>query len=292
MKYKTFTVRNYRAITGPLVVNFEKNRLMPVIGINECGKTTILHAIFAFDYFNDLLNDRGRHLRDTANLYGTSTVPATVSATIELSGGDFESSLKLIDDKSLTADIKRYVRKRRRVPTTLTVSRNLITKQYTIEANELPNKTLNDALARAFIKQLPYILFFDDFRDSIEESIEIKPSEIGQTLTGWLSIVEQLFQQTDEAFSVFDLAGLEERRRKTILAKVQRHLNNTLTKEWQNFRLDESDALQISIEYYQKQETSQAAAKPASPPSAPPNPPAPIAASPIVTKGLHQTRSC
>ena len=53
MKYNKFTIRNYRAIEGPMEINIKKNKLVPLIGTNESGKTTILQAIFAFDYAND-----------------------------------------------------------------------------------------------------------------------------------------------------------------------------------------------------------------------------------------------
>ncbi len=72
MRYKKFIIRNYRAITGPLVIDLDKKSLVPIIGINESGKTTILHAIYAFDCFNDKFNEGGRHLEDTVNLYRTS----------------------------------------------------------------------------------------------------------------------------------------------------------------------------------------------------------------------------
>lgn len=44
---------------------------------------------------------------------------------------------------------------------------------------------------------------------------------------------------------------MEERQRKSALAKVKRHLNSTLTKEWQTFRLDDREALEISIDFVQ-----------------------------------------
>jgi hypothetical protein len=93
------------------------------------------------------------------------------------------------------------------------------------------------------------VLFFDDFRDSVDDRVEIT---LPGTETGWLEIFETLFKKTDESFSVFDLPKKEERQRKTILAKVNKHLNFTLTREWQNFRLDDADALQIAIEYYEE----------------------------------------
>ena len=71
MRYLRFTINNYRAIVGPLTIDVSKPKLMPIVGVNESGKTTVLHALFAFDHFNDEMNDDGRHLRDTANLYRT-----------------------------------------------------------------------------------------------------------------------------------------------------------------------------------------------------------------------------
>ena len=53
MKYNKFTIRNYRAIEDPMEINIKKNKLVPLIGTSESGKTTILQAIFAFDYAND-----------------------------------------------------------------------------------------------------------------------------------------------------------------------------------------------------------------------------------------------
>lgn len=53
MKYLSFTITNYRGISEPLTIDLQKSSLVPLIGINECGKTTILQAIYCFDYIND-----------------------------------------------------------------------------------------------------------------------------------------------------------------------------------------------------------------------------------------------
>ena len=51
MKYKSFSISNYRAIKAPLTIDLSK-RIVPLVGVNECGKTTILQAIFCFDENN------------------------------------------------------------------------------------------------------------------------------------------------------------------------------------------------------------------------------------------------
>lgn len=246
MRYKKFIVSNYRAIIGPLEIDIDKKSLMPIIGINESGKTTILHAIFAFDHYNDDLNDEGRHLADTANLYRTSSPPASIQAVIEISDLEMKTVLQILEKEhpELKASIAKA--KRKGLPSEISISRDLVSKKYKINTPHL--SALGEPLAIEIIIKLPYILFFDDFRDKIEEKIEI----IEKGASSWLAIIQRLFKQTDPTLSVHTLPQLEERHRKTVLAKVQRKLNDTLTKEWQNFRLDERDALEISIDFIQE----------------------------------------
>jgi predicted ATP-dependent endonuclease of OLD family len=48
MRYTKFQIENYRAVQK-IELDLEKDPLVPIIGVNESGKTTILHAIFAID---------------------------------------------------------------------------------------------------------------------------------------------------------------------------------------------------------------------------------------------------
>jgi len=251
MRYKRFVINNYRAITGPLEIDMEKRPLTPIIGVNESGKTTILHALFAFDHHNDTLNG-GRHLKDTSNLYRTSSLPAVIEAIIEMAKPEFDEVISNCEkaNEALRPDLS-ALRKRRAFPTISTIRRDLKTLRYSWDSDRLGGPDVQHALATSVIRYLPYILFFDDFRDKVDERIEIIP-EGTRAPTEWLSILEQLFRQTDTTFSVFELPEFEARRRKTVLAKVQRRLNETLTKEWQTFRLDDRDALKISIDFEQE----------------------------------------
>jgi len=82
MKYTKFTLKDYKAIAGELEIDIRKS-LLPVIGINESGKTSILWGIFAFDSNNDTLNE-GRHMKNVGNLYKTSNRgEASIIADIE-----------------------------------------------------------------------------------------------------------------------------------------------------------------------------------------------------------------
>lgn len=248
MRYTSFTVKNYRAITGPLVIDLGKKSLLPIIGINESGKTTILQAIFAFDSYNDNFND-GLHLKDTSNLYLTSSLPALVEAEIEITDAETQEIINELETahEDLKDVLGKLKRKQRGLPNKLTIQRNLKTLQYTILTAPFNQNELAATLPVKILALTPFILFFDDFRDKIEEKIVIDPKKKTDR-AGWLAIIEQLFQRTDKDLSVFDLPGMEERQRKSVLAKVKRHLNKTLTEEWQNFRLDDREALEISID--------------------------------------------
>jgi AAA15 family ATPase/GTPase len=84
MKYIAFEIKSYRAIEKTLKIDFSKSTLIPIVGINECGKTTILQAIYCFDSINDE-EYNGKHLNDTKNLYKTSDdFPPIISAYIEV----------------------------------------------------------------------------------------------------------------------------------------------------------------------------------------------------------------
>ena len=249
MRYLKFNIQNYRAIDGPMEIDLSKESLFPIIGVNECGKTTILHALFAFDHNNDELNSKGRHLQDVTNLYSVSPKDPLISADIAITFDEFIGILKDISGEDATtfqSSIRSYKRLRNRFPDSVRITRNLRTLEYSLEESLFFDRNLNKEIATSIIRGLPFLLYFDDFRDSVENRVEIaKP----HTKSGWLAIFETLFKKTDPSFSVFSLPEKEERYRKTILAKVNRKLNDTLTREWQNFRLDDVDALRIVIDY-------------------------------------------
>lgn len=250
MKYLSFTIKKYRAIDQDLIIHLDKHRLVPIIGINECGKTTILHAIFAFDYSNDSFDKNIRHLQDTNNLYKSGQkIDAKISADIKLSWSEFKKVLS-IDDIKGKDGVNSYKRKESVFPKTIVITRNLVTKKYDIEFYAFANKDLNHEISKQIIARLPYILYFDDFRDSFPEEIEIKDEEKDKP-EGWVAVVERLFEKTDKNFSIFDLE-VDQRERKSIISKVQNALNVTLMKEWQNFKLSEGEALKINIDYIPK----------------------------------------
>jgi predicted ATPase len=281
MRYKKFVIKNYRAATGPLEIPVDKGSLMPIIGINESGKTTILQAIFAFDHFNDDSNDRGRHLDDVSNLYRSSSPAATVEAEIEITRTELR---RVFSECGKEAPTERTayeeLARRTKFSSRLIIRRTIPTRKYALVGDYFGNEGLQDAVAREIIRCLPYILYFDDFRDKIPEKIEI-PQDEGKSSGEWFDIMEQLFACTDKSFSPRKLAKMEVRQRKTVLSQVQRRLNETLTRQWQNFRLDDREALEIQIEFDQEVLTPSAVQPPA-PAAGPVATPAPLPTAQLV----------
>jgi len=221
---------------------------MPIIGVNESGKTTILQAIFAFDYMNDRDNEDGRHLKDVSNLFRTTPELAFVSAEIEITPSEFRRIGTAAEKLGgVNQEFFGSLSRKKRFPDTVIIHRNIAERKYHILPAEFGSDQEQDALAHKIISNLPYILYFDDFRDKIPGRIEIARNEEG--FSTWASILQQLFTQTDPAFSISKLVTLEDRHRRTTIAKIERHLNETLTKAWKNFRLDNREALQIQISY-------------------------------------------
>ena len=252
MKYLKFTLKDYKAISGELEIDIRKS-LLPIIGINESGKTSILWGIFAFDRANDSLND-GRHLKNVSNLYKTSDIgEASTIANIEATKVELVDILDDLDGKVETpaeakAEIKKYKRALSSWNGVIRIKRNLMTKEYNIENPELTAfRNLNPLVIKECLDYTPYILYFDDFRDTIHEEIDItgEPS----SPSGWLAIIEQLFKKTNPNHSVFKLKETQELKRKSIMADICKTLNNTLAKEWEKFTLEEGSRLDVDIQY-------------------------------------------
>lgn len=261
MKYSSFIIRNYRAIKGPLRINIKDKRLIPIVGINECGKTTILQAIYCFDYTND--NEyKGRHLDNIKNLYETVHEEATVEAEILCSKDELD---RIIEDVIININ-KKYILKdngqsfkridkneflnksRNLKDGKFKITRNLNTKIYSIDYLKNEDAEIQNAVSKYIIeRELPFILYNDDFTDRPESIIEI-PEEEPETLSGWLAIYERVFKTANKDFSLFKLAKITDNREKnSILSEIEKHLNNKLTEDWEKFSVD-NNKLKIKLE--------------------------------------------
>ncbi|MEG0826519.1 MAG: AAA family ATPase [Bacilli bacterium] len=235
MKYNKFIIKNYRAIEGPMEINIQKNKLVPLIGANESGKTTILQAIFAFDSANDKEYE-GSHLKGLRSYYNPQNKkPATIDALVAVKKNDF---LNCISDENLRikySNIQNF--------SEIIISRNLETKEYSLSV--IDDIEDGKIIGKEIVGRLPYIIYNDDFIERPKNEIQIP--ENANDLYGWLGIYERAFNKIDS--SIFDIIKEPEENIKLgILSDVESEINNTLIKEWGKISLDDSGCLSIRLE--------------------------------------------
>ena len=69
MNFKKFIVHSYKAIEKDLIIDLTNEKVLALIGLNECGKTTILKAITAFDYRCDRFENEYFQFKDLDKKY-------------------------------------------------------------------------------------------------------------------------------------------------------------------------------------------------------------------------------
>ncbi|TMI72082.1 MAG: hypothetical protein E6H09_11170 [Bacteroidetes bacterium] len=269
MRYLKFEISNYRAIENKMVIDLSKNSLVPLVGINECGKTTILQAIYCFDWSNDDEYE-GKHLTDIKNLYRTSEKSDTViKAFIEvkynelieayeevvklkIAEGDEDGSTNDGDEAAESAVIKfpSFPISKKQYKGFISIKRNLTTRRYNIEDFDefsIFDETFKDDFCAEILAGLPYILYNDDFIDRPPTTIAI-PNEKPEKLAGWLAIYEQLFNTSSKDFSLFSLINETDTRRiRSVLSDVKETVNRTLSKAWRTFLLSPHGSLSVDL---------------------------------------------
>ena len=151
MKYIQFRILNYRAIDD-LTINIKKNKIVPLIGTNESGKTTILQAIYSFDYANDQEYE-SRHMNNIRNYYQPGKKDsAKIEATIEINNKEFYMIIP-DDMKEKYSELDKF--------TELVITRNLDTKEYSI--SNINDTNDSGIIAKTIVSKLPYIIYNDRY---------------------------------------------------------------------------------------------------------------------------------
>lgn len=260
MKIKRFEIRNYRAIEF-VEVNLN-SALVPIIGVNESGKTSILNAIMALDEFRDKFNN-GEHLEFNNNYSTAETKNCTVSAIMTLSKAEIEDLIKATSTSTDSEDFKEL--KKLNTQTEFKLIRNLESKKYLVENEYLTSKT-KDVIAKKLYMLFPYILYFDDFTDRVPSAIEIPEGyETGTPIRRgkdreWKEILVEIFKRSntdieesgEDPLSVY-LSVTDEDRKADILSDIESALNKEIIEEWKKIKrsgaalADDSDKLTLSI---------------------------------------------
>jgi len=280
MRYTKFMIQNYRAIKETLTVDIS-SRIVPLVGVNECGKTTILQAIFCFDYINDKENG-GYHLQNIENLYSTVSVgDCIISAEIECKRDELNNCVQKAlrkKEKALAAAASSNTAKPNAagatIPETTTtpstdagivwmedfISSNDKISAIIIKRNISKNKLYScsifddiseddistideDSICQEIISDLPYILYNDDFNDRPVSSVSLADEK----QNSWYDIFDRVFRSTNNNYSLKTITDSDERRRKSILSDVENFLSTTLTGAWSKFSPTKKE-ISISLE--------------------------------------------
>jgi energy-coupling factor transporter ATP-binding protein EcfA2 len=272
MRYSKFIIKGYRGISDLVEIDIKKESLIPIIGKNESGKTTLLEAINSFDFNNDNEN-AGKHLTNIDNLYSTIETPLIVGAEIELDK-DFDVDFLfsetfsiwneyLLDVDFKTVDVQEIDENYREAVSfyqdlrfilserghTIKIERDLRTKKYSLVGFDIGNKEFLTDFTLKFVSKLPYILYFDDFRDRLDKEIYIIKEKENPLYSLWIRFINQLFIETNPAYSVFDLPIKQDSMRRSIIKEVEEKLNEVLIKEWSKYQFESKENLEIKIEY-------------------------------------------
>lgn len=244
MKYIRFNIDKYKAIkSSSIAVLYEP---IPIIGVNESGKSSVLEALAHFDYRNDIIADkRGWKV---LNRYNTSEVDLGVEAVIFFDSGDMEMLLAVFseeekatilgilnDESEIT--IKRTFRK----------SPDHIIRTYTISGHE---DELTDKFCREVIQKLPRVFYFDNFLENpIHDSIKFDDQYFTDPnfhLDEDQLALEGIF--LDSEFSIKDfLSETDENTKNTNISTVNKNVTKKLIHDWKKMHFDKDDLEMNSV---------------------------------------------
>jgi AAA ATPase domain len=270
MKYRRITVEKYKGVVDSVLPITDSP--IPIIGVNESGKSSALEAGAHFDWRNDdiiskkewkFLNrykPKENRFRVTAQIEITqaeldellepyfgeevdeSTPPQPTPATIPDPAAGSEGVEEAVEETAEAEEPEEEIPDIKIKNGTITLTRifdssGAATKHY--EFNDIDGKAL-DNIGRDLIKQLPRIYYIGDFlEDHIPNEIEF-PAEYaaGQkvTLTEHQKIIEGAFNNAD--ISLKDCLNHEdEDTRNTWVASVSATMTDKIIDDWNKMQL-------------------------------------------------------
>ena len=255
MKFRKFIIKNYKAI-DMVEVDIKEN-VIPLIGVNESGKTSILQGILAFDKTKDsMLN--GMHIY-TKNKYKTSQEKCLLIAMIEIKEDEFgeigeAANLSMSDDLYAWLDDK--IKKREPIALEREYGEDSLTNSYNIVG--APESKKLTKVAKEIVNRLPNILYFDDFSDRVPEEI-VFPVDFkdGKNLPRtkikeWQEIIIEIFERASENGEGLSLEKFmeldDDDDRTNYLSDVTDTLNQEIIDEWKNLKTAYSNLASDSVD--------------------------------------------
>lgn len=243
MKYTSFEINGYRAIDQAIVK--VGNSLIPVIGINESGKTTVLQAILAFDKDKDRYNG-GQHLVHK-NRFEVGDKECQIIADVLIDSESELDEIALELKLEAGSDIYKALRDCHQNQKAIRVARTFPSKSYSVLNSDLkPDKQKGQNLALAVLNRMPFILYFDDFSDRVPDKIsftltdeEESGYQIPKTRKNieWHLIIEEIFKRSINGMSLKDFLKNDDLAdQQSIINDIQDHLQEQVVEDWKNLK--------------------------------------------------------
>ena len=259
ISYEAFNIVNFRGVKS-VRLNLVRDGLILLVGLNESGKTTMLKAIESFDFRNDphaskaVSNQFFTNMRNKSKDDFTGDVEIIATLKIDrdldlLSETRRAKKVSDTEDSVIESEMKSLIdciNKKRRfnISRTLPFQNGAPARVY-YQFVDMPRKLKSIAsgevgrrLAHRIVSQCPYIVYFEDFRDMAPEKIYTRENEAFNPL--WHEIIDGLFYDTDEKYSIKRLGDLYSPRNlsrhsdaERILDRVNKNLNKKFTSQWQ-----------------------------------------------------------
>ena len=269
--YKSIEIKGFRGLSH-VSLNFSRNDLVLLLGLNESGKTSILKAIECFDFNNDPEPDQLKafftSIRNKQDIDCSSptTITAEISFSEPLDFKFFQQALKsakytrqsrpTVDAFIAFANERCSVRITRVIPFN---NGNARPSYYKFEDHPpIEDQKLESVMAQEIVRRSPYILYFEDFQDAIPEKIFTSTRSDGFNPV-WYEIIDGLFFNTDSNYSVKKYLGYyssnnrREDDARTVLRKVNRTLQETFTEKWRDLSgVQEIDHTEIAFQENKK----------------------------------------
>lgn len=263
MKISEYRIRNYKAIADTSIkLNYSLN---PIIGVNESGKTTVLQAILAFDKNRDKINS-GSHLEYKNKYVIGNTAESKITAHLILDKHELKELTKTLNLFTSTIDYNHLMTFTEKSEFILTRELSSENKDYILEDEKFQEKTKTNII-KFLLKNLPFILYFDDFTDRVPEEIIFKDDykATGKLAASknkeWQEIIVEIFKRAEvegidsEANPLQSFFNLKEKDTKDdILGDIQDVLNNEIVNEWKRIKksghsnfADDSDNLSLEL---------------------------------------------
>lgn len=250
--YKSFHVKWFRGL-GDVSLDFHKNALILLLGLNESGKTSILKAIEAFDFSNDPppeeLKKFFTSLRNKQDIECSSpcVITAEIAFSEPLTYSLFKKVLKSASfHSSAKAEVEAFVaslndKQSVRVSRVIPFSNGSPGKSFYefVDAPSLSSRKLETVLAQEIVRRCPFIIYFEDFQDAIPDRIYTNPRSHAFNRS-WYEIIDGLFYNTDESYNIkkletyYSKTNPREDDARTVLRKVNKTLQRAFTEKWEN----------------------------------------------------------